>query len=218
MPVLPYAATDQEAQARFAGTRSIDPLPSVPVALLNSADIIDYVIATGMLHPFRTEKGGVKKLKPASYEVDILGEVQYWDQKRSKWIKDIITQGKEFILARNSIAFVQVEPYFRLPDYIALRFNLKITHVYRGILLGTGPLVDPGFDGKLYIPLHNLTDNDYGVPRGSTGGAIRMSRAPCPWCPCAASMLVRYPTGLPRPVQAGQPPGHWVQSGHAARS
>ncbi len=28
--------------------------------------------------------------------------------------------------------------------------------VYKGLLLGTGPIVDPGFVGKLYIPLHKL--------------------------------------------------------------
>jgi hypothetical protein len=28
-------------------------------------------------------------------------------------------------------------------------------------LLGTGPLVDPGFEGNLLIPLHNLTANEY---------------------------------------------------------
>jgi hypothetical protein len=61
---------------------------------------------------------------------------------------------------------VQVEPLFRLPDYIALRFNLKITHVHRGILLGTGPLIDPGFEGRLLIPLHNLTTNEYSLECG----------------------------------------------------
>ena len=48
-----------------------------------------------------------------------------------------------------------------LPQYIAARFNLHISHVHKGILLGTGPLVDPGFFGNLLIPLHNLTDNNY---------------------------------------------------------
>ena len=48
-----------------------------------------------------------------------------------------------------------------LPEYIAARFNLHIRHVHKGILLGTGPLVDPGFFGNLLIPLHNLTNNDY---------------------------------------------------------
>ena len=44
---------------------------------------------------------------------------------------------------------------------MAIRFNLRITNVHKGLLLGTGPLVDPGFKGKLLIPIHNLTQNTY---------------------------------------------------------
>lgn len=41
---------------------------------------------------------------------------------------------------------------------------MQIKHVHRGLLLGTGPLVDPGYWGKLCIPLHNLTDEEYCIP------------------------------------------------------
>ena len=54
-----------------------------------------------------------------------------------------------------------LEPTLRLPNYIAARFNLTIREIYRGILVGTGPLVDPGFVGQIYLPLHNLTCNEY---------------------------------------------------------
>ena len=84
----------------------------------------------------------------------------YWDGAGNKKLGDI-NRGDEFVLRKNSIAFVTLEPMFRLPEFLALRFNLKITHIYRGILLGTGPLVDPGFVGRLSVPLHNLTTNDY---------------------------------------------------------
>ena len=50
-----------------------------------------------------------------------------------------------YVFPENSITFVQIESKIRLPNYIALRFNLRIQHVHRGLLLGTGPLVDPGF-------------------------------------------------------------------------
>ena len=149
------APNDEEALERFNNYKSKDPFPEIPPALLNSADIFDYVAVTGMIHPFDDAK-----LKSESYAVHILGKVFYWDEKNDKQVK-IIEKGQEFILRPNSIAFVTIEPKLRLPDYIAFRFNLKITNVYRGILLGTGPLVDPGFDGKLSIPLHNLTTNDY---------------------------------------------------------
>lgn len=155
-----YAQSDREAEERFQKYKETDPFPEIIPALLNSADICDYVAATGMIYPFHHEDN--KKFKPASYAVSILGKLLYYDEDGKKQVKEISYQSdqKNFTLKSNSIAFVTLEPMFRIPDYIALRFNLKITHIYRGILLGTGPLVDPGFYGKLSIPLHNLTNND----------------------------------------------------------
>jgi deoxycytidine triphosphate deaminase len=150
-----FANNDHEAKQRFEEYKSKDPFPDIIPALLNSADIYDYVALTGMIYPFES-----RKLKSASYAVPILGKVVYWDDHNSKQVQTI-DRDEEFTLRPNSIAFVTLEPMLRLPDYIAFRFNLKITNVYRGILLGTGPLVDPGFVGKLSIPLHNLTTNDY---------------------------------------------------------
>jgi deoxycytidine triphosphate deaminase/cell division protein FtsB len=157
----PYAQSDREAEERFQKYKQTDPFPEIIPALLNSADICDYVAATGMIYPFHHEDN--KKFKPASYAVSILGKLLYYDGDGKKQVKEISYQSdqKEFTLKSNSIAFVTLEPMFRIPDYIALRFNLKITHIYRGLLLGTGPLVDPGFCGHLSIPLHNLTNNDY---------------------------------------------------------
>ncbi len=151
----PFANDDHEAERRFEEYKSKDPFPEIIPALLNSADIYDYVALTGMIYPFESQK-----LKSASYAVTILGKVVYWDDQNNKQVQ-IIDRDNEFTLRPNSIAFVTLEPMLRLPDYIAFRFNLKITNVYRGILLGTGLLVDPGFVGKLSIPLHNLTTNDY---------------------------------------------------------
>ncbi len=148
---------DGEAERRFNLYKSLDPFPEIIPALLNSADIYDYVRVTGMMCPFDPDP---KKLKSASYAVPILGTLIYWDEQGNKQ-EDDLENDQEFILKPNSIAFVSIEPILRIPDYIALRFNLKITHIHRGILLGTGPLVDPGYVGKLLIPLHNLTTNEY---------------------------------------------------------
>ncbi len=147
---------DEEAKRRFQQYGRVDPLLNIESALLNSADVFDYVCKTGMLYPFY-----VKDLKGASYEVRIGGRVIWWDDEKKKQAKELEKEGDSFELKPNSIAFVTLEPYFRIPDYLALRFNLKILHIYKGLLLGTGPLVDPGFQGRLSIPLHNLTTNTY---------------------------------------------------------
>ncbi len=162
--VARFAESDDEAERRFNEFKSRDPFPSIPAALLNSADIADYVAATGMIYPFEEIDS---KLKSASYRIDILGKCVYWDEKGEKRSL-ILERGQELNFKPNSILFVTVEPMFRIPDYIALRFNLQISHVYKGLLVGTGPLVDPGFVGKLSLPLHNLTANEYVLKGGDS--------------------------------------------------
>jgi deoxycytidine triphosphate deaminase len=150
-----FPRDDEDAADRAKTFVDRDPLPSVPCSLLSSAEIHDYARITAMLSPFFPDA-----LKSASYEAHVGGEFIWWDGQGLKH-ESVIKRGDPCILPANSITFVQVEPIFRLPNYIAIRFNLRITHVHRGLLLGTGPLVDPGFEGKLLIPLHNLTSSQY---------------------------------------------------------
>lgn len=158
---IPYDAhgafpqSEAQAKVRYERFRAEDPFPSIDNALLNSGDLCDYVATAGMIYPFYPAS-----LKPASYALRLLGKCVYWDEEGQKTVTDIHEE-KTFVLRANSIAFVTLEPTLRLPEYIAMRFNLKIRHVYKGLLLGTGPLVDPGFAGKLSLPVHNLTVNDY---------------------------------------------------------
>lgn len=154
-------AEKNQAANAYNKWKDKDPYPEIEAALLNSADILAYVKCTSMLEPFDPTK-----LKGASYDVPIEGKVIYWDENGVKTEKYLIKNGDYFELSPNSIAFVTMQPYFRIPYYLALRFNLKITHIYKGLLLGTGPLVDPGFSGKLSIPLHNLTSNTYRFFKG----------------------------------------------------
>ncbi|WGS19235.1 MULTISPECIES: hypothetical protein [unclassified Bradyrhizobium] len=161
-----FADSEAVAETRSArylvGGKDIDPFPDIPRALLSSEDVKAYVRQTGMIHPFAEGH-----LKSASYEVGAGGRFIYWDEKGEKISKPIEKDGT-ITLPPNSISYVQVDITFRLPQYIAVRFNLRITRVHRGLLLGTGPLVDPGFHGKLLIPLHNLTSDEYTI-RGDEG-------------------------------------------------
>ncbi|MDD2851034.1 MAG: hypothetical protein PHY09_03930 [Desulfuromonadaceae bacterium] len=151
---------DVDAKSVFESLEGKDPLEHIDPALLNSADIFAYAAKTAMIWPFCH-----KNLKSASYEVDFIGTIIYWDEAGNKKTERIEDDGV-FILPKHSIAFISPDLYFRLPDYLAVRFNLQIKLVHSGILLGTGPLVDPGFEGQLLIPLHNLTNNDYLIKGG----------------------------------------------------
>ena len=138
-----------------------DPLLKVPDALLSAEHIVHLVEHTGAVAPFFVG-GSHARLKLASYEGRI-GDSAYW--YNNKRMLERLDVTKQLFVPRNSIVFVECDLDFRLPDNIALRFNLQILHVHRGLLLGTGPLVDPGYWGKLCIPLHNLTDEDYFIDK-----------------------------------------------------
>lgn len=135
-------------------------------ALLNSADIKKYVDIGCLLDKATFDSD---LLKPASYEMRFLGELYDWDITDEGQLKPRcreIVDKKPVILQRNSITYLWMAEQLFLPEYIAARFNLHIRHVHKGLLLGTGPLVDSGFSGSLLIPLHNLTNNNYEICGG----------------------------------------------------
>lgn len=125
-----------------------DPWPELQ-GMLTSEHIRDYHEAVGrMIRPFDGER-----LKPASYELT-LGN-------------SCLVEGKPVILdddnpvlqiPPNSIAYVSMQQVLFIPHYIVGRFDLAIEFIYKGLLLGTGPQVDPGFQGALSCPLHNISN------------------------------------------------------------
>lgn len=185
---LSLSNAQAEAQFQSWRDRSVDgsliqAIKDIPHALLSSGDIKRVVLATGAISPFFEGGGRKSRLKKASYEGRIGSKAyEYRSLKRIRAfkrefdipfvndkyeLKEIFDESKDkgLVVPKNGIIFVETDIEFRIPDFIALRFNLQIKHVHRGLLLGTGPLVDPGFVGKLCIPIHNLTDEDYYIDR-----------------------------------------------------
>lgn len=166
-----FPTCDADAARRYEETRSADPFPKIPPALLGTADMLDYIAATGMIFPFDVDPDHLEKtLKPASCAIPVGGEWVYWpptaESDDPEGRSGVLKPGEDLWLKPNSIVYATLAPRFRIPDYIATRYNLRIKHIYRGILVGTGPLVDPGFDGYLSVPLHNLTSNPYLIKGG----------------------------------------------------
>lgn len=147
---------------KFAKYKSADPFPWIGAALLNSADLLKYLLTVGIVEPFEE-----KKLKGVTYQCAFSGEA-YRFESESNSMKEIpLGKDNELILEPNSIIYLKIEEKLRVPEYMALRFNLSVSNAYKGLLLGTGPIVDPGFEGNLFIPLHNLTGNEYIIKKGA---------------------------------------------------
>jgi hypothetical protein len=135
-----------------------DPFLGIPCALLHSGDVLRYAthgaLGQRLFEPFKPDA-----LKSASYEVPFVGNAYWWGPSESGMQDQVLDSGTTFEIPPNSIVFIRPAVTMNIPDYLALRFNLHIRLVHRGLLLGTGPLVDPGFRGRLLIPIHNLTDS-----------------------------------------------------------
>jgi len=157
--------SDKDAENRYNTYKYKDPYPGISSALLNSDDLRKYVKTTGMIYPFELSEEKDNNDEWVTYPIKIGDKCYYWDEDGISKCADL-KENEEFELKKNSIVFVELEPKFRVPYYIVLRFNLKIKHIYKGLLLGTGPIIDPGFQGKIYIPLHNFTSNNYKFRRG----------------------------------------------------
>lgn len=143
-----------------------DPCDDIKPSLLNSHDIYRYASKGCLVKDFNE-----KRLLPAGYQFRFLGKLIYWKPDKDGELERIeldVEQDIPITLPANSIAYLHVHDEFRMPQYIAARFNLRITHVHQGLLLGTGPIVDPGFWGRILVPLHNLTDNSYSLMGGES--------------------------------------------------
>jgi deoxycytidine triphosphate deaminase len=95
-----------------------------------------------------------KCLRPAAYTLRIGPD--YIDSMGNP--KKLTEENRYYKMPPNSIVYVSTYEKLDLPCYIAARFNLRVQWVYKGILLGTGPQVEPGYRGYLSCPLYNLTD------------------------------------------------------------
>jgi deoxycytidine triphosphate deaminase len=113
---------------------------------------IDWFCRNGVLIAQKDYKES--NLRPASYTLTI--GPQYVDSAGRMRTMD--HRDRFFYMEPNSIVYVSTAESLNLPFYIAARFNLRVKWVYKGILLGTGPQVEPGFTGKLSCPLFNFTD------------------------------------------------------------
>jgi len=122
-----------------------------------------------------------ENLRPAAYTlrigskfVDSRGRIGKLDAAKKNYFK----------MEPNSIVYVSTLEKLDLPYYIAARFNLRVKWVYKGILLGTGPQVEPGYRGYLSCPLYNLTDRQIRIEYAQDFATIDFERT-TDFCPGA---------------------------------
>lgn len=117
-------------------------------------------------------------LKAAVYEMRLGSFAFRWEGDKRKIIRLGDQHDRELILPPNSLTFVTTVEKFNLPTDIIARFNLKVDWVHCGLLLGTGPIVNPGFNGYLLIPIHNFSSREVQICYGAKLIAVEFTKIP----------------------------------------
>lgn len=162
---------DKTVEEKYKDFRGKDPYPMISSSLLNSEDIIKYILTTGMLFPFEP-----RNLMGATYTCTFSGTYMRRNDETKELESCSISDNEELIIKPNSITYLEITTDFKIPSYLVLRFNLEVSNAYKGLLLGTGPVVDPDFVGRINIPLHNFTTNEYVIKKGATLISIEFTK------------------------------------------
>lgn len=95
--------------------------------------------------------------KPASYDLRLGSE--YVTPRKDGQFK-VGRCGKNGMLTIEpfSTAIVSTYEHVKLPNNVVGRFNLRIAHALRGLIVQMGTQVEPCYDGPLFALLHNISD------------------------------------------------------------
>ena len=128
----------------------------IPAGMLSSPQIKELIRAGWLVRvPEGKANDTNEYIKSSTYDMRLGDWVGYFENGERK-VRKLGTY-ERLDLKPNSLVFVTTYESFYLPCDIIARFNLKTRHIHRGLLLGTGPIIDPEFKGTILIPIHNLS-------------------------------------------------------------
>jgi len=122
------------------------------MSVLSDKEIKDYCKKYKMIDPFDENR-----VQPASYDLSTGDKYRFSNEKRiiklGKWKKKIK-------IPPYSICYVLIKEKLNMPKDVCAQIFPRHELVKNGLLIYPQPSIDPGFKGKLYVLIHNLTNEN----------------------------------------------------------
>ena len=136
--------------------------------MLLSDEISYYATQKGhpLIHPFEPAN-----LKPARYKLRLGEDCRVGDEQH--WLSE---ENPDLVIPPYELAVISTLETLNLPRFLISRWDLKVKRVYEGLLWVGGPQVDPGYQGKLFCPLYNLSNKTIKLRYGDTIATIDFIR------------------------------------------
>src|ERR1039458_829765 len=110
-------------------------------------------------------------LRPASYDLKV-GDSYYFENRPEKVGPD----GK-IEIPPNGLVYIKIKERLNLPYYMIAKYSLRVTQVYRGLLIDNGLQVDPGYHGYIHVVVHNLTNEPRPVYKDEPFVSVEFNRS-----------------------------------------
>jgi dCTP deaminase len=142
----------------------MDSLIEADALSLQPGILVDTDIIDALKHNYmRIEPFDQTALEPASYDLS-LGSMAV-----------VTTSSEPIDLAEEGLlkippyaaALVQTEEILTLSSRIVGRLGARSNLLQNGIIASTGPQIDPGFTGRLFVNLLNISDRPFSIRRGT---------------------------------------------------
>ena len=119
------------------------------MSFLNDRQIMEYATTQRMIDPYDETH-----VRPGSYDICVGDEYRFSHEEQ---IKRIGKWKREIKLPPHSLCYILCKEELKLPNDVSALISSTHCIVKEGVLTYPQPPIDPGFNGKLYLLLHNLT-------------------------------------------------------------
>ncbi len=116
------------------------------------------------------------KVKSASYDLSVGDEYRFSHEGDISELNDWKTK---IVIPPYTICYVLTKETLKLPNNVSATLYPSMAIAKEGLLMYPQAPIDPGYKGKLYILLHNLTNEMRVVERGSHIASLVFSRLDC---------------------------------------
>jgi len=124
--------------------------------IVDHQTMLDLLRAGTLLKPYQEDR-----TQRASYDLR-LGDQLLFDGG----VVSLTAQRPTFSIPPYSFIIAESLEKADLPKFLSGRFDLRVSHFMKGIILSNGPQVDPGFRGALFCMLYNASDRPVPIKQG----------------------------------------------------
>jgi deoxycytidine triphosphate deaminase len=127
------------------------------------SDVIEYYIR----YYFLVVPCYPDNIRAASYDFTIGDEFKYHKERHY-----LTVVKPELVVKPHDAVVVRTKEHLNMPRFLIGRWNLRVTKVYAGLVWVGGIHVDPGWEGELWCPLYNLSNDNAKVPKDDTFASV----------------------------------------------